>query len=63
MSEEDRGLLDRERELLGFDPYEQGWGEWQERTTRALIRAERVQGIIPREIEPDAIMVPGYRDL
>lgn len=63
MSDEDRQMLEREREGVGFDPYEQRWGESQERTTHTLIRAMVEQGLIPHELESDTFMVPGYREL
>ncbi|MBM2810930.1 MAG: 4,5-dihydroxyphthalate decarboxylase [Chloroflexi bacterium] len=63
MTENDRRLMDREREGVGFDPYEQRWGESQERSTLALVRALVDQGFIWGEIEPDDFMVAGYREL
>lgn len=63
MSDEDRTLAAREREGAGFDPFTQGWNQTQEVTTHALMRAMVEQHLIPHVIDPDAFMVPGYRDL
>lgn len=63
MSDEDRLLMDRERQGVGFDPHAQGWNPSQEATTHALMRAMVEQHLIPYTTDPDTFMVPGYRDL
>lgn len=63
MRASDRDLMERERAGVGFDPYEQRWGESTERSTLALVDALVEQGFMPTRTHPDSFMVPGYRDL
>ncbi|MBM2809871.1 MAG: 4,5-dihydroxyphthalate decarboxylase [Chloroflexi bacterium] len=63
MPDGDRELLVKERELMGFDPYVQGWGDWQERTTATFVQSLVKQGLLPSVVGPDSFMVAGYREL
>ena len=60
MSPEETAGHEREKEVLGEDPYAYVWGETEKRTIEALVRYQIEQGLMKKSLPVEDIIKSSF---